>query len=247
MALFGAAARAEDAGNPLECRPEKVIEVAGETVWRHKGQEALFFRNGLAIAAAGAPSAYHPEDKGLDALANAGKPGAWLRVATVGGKPDGKPLVQGPKDPAPGFYVSVTALQDESRQRKDPRRYVNSDQVEYVALPPELLEAGSKSGVKLGDLAAILNVVNGKLAFGVVADQSENGVIGAGSIALARTLGIPAEPRTGGAKANVAYLVFPKSGNGKPRKATTVQKHGERLLGEFGGLPLFTACATKAR
>jgi hypothetical protein len=43
----------------------------------------------------GAPNAYHPEDKGLDFLANAGKTGNWWGIVTEDGTPSGKPVVQG--------------------------------------------------------------------------------------------------------------------------------------------------------
>ena len=52
----------------------------------------------------GDPRAYHPKGSppGLDYLANAGHPGNWWALATDNGKPNGRPIIQGPNDPAPG-------------------------------------------------------------------------------------------------------------------------------------------------
>jgi Fungal chitosanase of glycosyl hydrolase group 75 len=66
----------------------------------------------LGIDADGSPHAYHPNGSppGLDYLANAGKPGNWYGIVTDNQKASGNPVVQGSSDPAPGFYISSTAL-----------------------------------------------------------------------------------------------------------------------------------------
>jgi hypothetical protein len=89
----------------------------------------------MMIDADGAYRAYHPANKGLDFLANGGKPGNWWALVTENGKPSGTPVVQGPADPAPGFYISTTSLEDPAFGRKDPRRYVDSESIPYIVLP----------------------------------------------------------------------------------------------------------------
>src|SRR5258708_6411524 len=69
---------------------------------------------------------------GLEYLSNAGRPGNWLGRVTDNGMPSGSLVVQTADDPAPGFYVSPTALEDRSRKGSDPRRYVNSEAVNYI-------------------------------------------------------------------------------------------------------------------
>lgn len=80
---------------------------------------SIVFMGRLTVDADGAPKAYHPVgSKGLDALANGGEPGNWWALATdavdARGRPTcmsaGKPIVQGPDDPAPGFYVSRSTM-----------------------------------------------------------------------------------------------------------------------------------------
>src|SRR5438045_8956373 len=80
--------------------------------------------------------AYHPYNKsGLDYLGNAGRPGNWWALVTDNGQPDGNPIRQKNSDPAPGFYISTTSLEDTPQDRKDPRRYVNAEAINFFVLP----------------------------------------------------------------------------------------------------------------
>src|SRR5271166_5427692 len=77
----------------------------------------------LYIDADGSPHAYAPEGSGLVTLhylANAGSPGDWYGIAT---NSHGIPYIQGHADPAPGYYVSTTALEDPNYTASDPNRY----------------------------------------------------------------------------------------------------------------------------
>ena len=177
----------------------EIARIGGVPIYRDS--ERLSYVAGLAIDADGAPTAYAPSGAGLaplDHLANAGKPGNWWGVA-VG--PDGEPVIQGPTDPAPGYYVSTTALADPMRKRTDPRRYVDSSTVAYVAVPKELLALG----VKMGQSARVS--YHGRTAGAIVADVGPRGKIGEGSIALARQLGIDPSPRTGGVQSGVGVVI----------------------------------------
>jgi hypothetical protein len=184
----------------------------------------------MRIDADGAPNAYHPEDKGLDLLKHAGKPGDWQGIVTDEG---GQPLLQGPRDPFPGYYVSQTTLFDKSKKRTDPNCYVDARKIPYIVLPKgEGLE--QLSGVRLGDFAAII-YAPGRLAYAIFADRGPKGKIGEGSIALAESLGIPSSPRTGGVAGDVIYLVFPGSGNSRPRTLQEINTEGSRLFKAWGG------------
>src|ERR1043166_227569 len=115
--------------------------------------EAIVFSAGMHIDVLGAPQAYHwDEQKGLDYLQNAGRPGMWWSLVTDDGKPTGSPVIQKAHDPAPGYYVSTTSLEDTSKERTDPRRYVDSSAVPYIVLPGHFT---AESGAKLGDIAAV--------------------------------------------------------------------------------------------
>ncbi len=105
---------------PVACQKEAYFVIDGAQVWRVTGEDAFFFEAGMTIDADGAPDAYHPDNTGTDHLANAGRPGNWWALATDTGQPSGQPVVQGPGDPNPGFYVSTTALEDRTKARTDP-------------------------------------------------------------------------------------------------------------------------------
>lgn len=167
---------------------------------------AWTWTSGMAIDSDGAPNAYALPGSGLiglDSIGNAGTPGHWYGLACDA---FGKPYVQGPSDPAPGYGVSPTALVDHMRQGKDPRRYVDASMVPYLVTPPELIR---DNGIRLGDLAAVKRL--DKLAFAIVADVGPHGHYGEGSPALAELLGVPSSPRDGGCSYGVTYVIFPGS------------------------------------
>ena len=137
--------------------------IGGVSTYKVEGKSGVAFKGGMTVDADGSPRAYNPQNTGLDALGNAGHPGNWWGVATDS---RGKPYVQGPNDPAPGHYVSTTALEDPRFAASDPRRYVDSEKVPFIAIAPQLKD----QGLKLGDLVAVRNERTGKTVFAIVAD-----------------------------------------------------------------------------
>ena len=210
----------------------KICAVAGKTVYKSSTGNAFFYKAGMAIDADGSPRAYHSNDsKALDYLRNGGRPGDWWAVVTI----DNKPYVQKSTDPYPGYYVSMTSLEDTEKEVTDPSRYVNAEVIPYIVLPQKVKQAG---GAALGDFAVVLNRANGKLAFAQFADEGPAGKLGEGSIALAKLLDIDASPKNGGAPENIVYLLFPGSGNGKKRSLEEINAEGEKLLTNWGGKQL---------
>lgn len=193
---------------------------------------AFFFVAGMAIDADGAYRAYHPAPgKGLDHLGNAGKPGNWWALVTDTGKPSGEPIVQGSADPAPGYYVSATALEDTSKSRTDPRRYVDSQTIPYVVLP-----AHGNFNARRGDLAAAFRMDTGECCGAVYADVGPRAKIGEGSMALADALGVPSNPRSGGTDSGIGYIVFPGSRVSWPLTADEIRTHADARLAAWGGV-----------
>jgi hypothetical protein len=205
---------------------------------------AFFYKSGLAIDADGAFRAYHPNDRlGLDSLNHAGHEGNWWALVTENEKPSGRPVVQLDSDPAPGFYVSTTALYDRDNPNpRDPHRYVDAATVPYVVLHPVALNYA-----KLGDFATVVNLENGKVSAAIVADVSAPKLpVGEGSIALAQALGIDASPRTGGKDGDVVYLVYAHSGNGRPRGPEEIVTNANQLFDAWGGFDRLNACVPRA-
>lgn len=180
--------------------------------------------SGMQIDADGSARAYAPAGTalhGLDYLANAGRPGDWRGLACDN---DGVPFVQGRHDPWPGFLVSTTALCDHAYPERDPRRYVDSEIVPFIAVPPELL----RLHVKLGDL---VRVTYAALSCGaIVADIGPKGHVGEGSIALAKRLGIPSDPRKGGADYGVHYEIHLNSAGFPPWPRSNVARLVDDLI-----------------
>lgn len=235
-------ARVRTGPGVVPCDKIERLRVGAVHVWQLPGQTAFFYEAGLAVDADGAPTAYHPppdSDRGLDALANAGSPGHWFGIVTDTGEPDGNPIVQGAADPAPGFYVSATSLQDRARSRHDPRRYVDATRIPYIVLPPVVRD---RFQVKLGDFAMVCRRGNRQLSGAIFADIGPASHLGEGSVALAEALGIPASPRTGGTDGGVIYVVFPGSGDGRPRPLEEIAAEAQQRFAAMGGLAQLDAC-----
>src|SRR6266481_3853569 len=186
---------------------------------------AFFYESGMEIDADGAYHAYNPDGKsGLDYLANAGHSGNWWALVTDNGQPSGSPLIQTDDDPAPGFYISTTSLEDSNCDRKDPRRYVNAEGINFIVLPGRLA-----LGAKLDDYA-------------VYADVGPANKIGEASIALAAALGIPSNPKNGGIGHGIAYIVFPGSARNWPLSQPDIDQYGAQLFSNWGGLDKAKDC-----
>ena len=205
-------------------------------IWQ-LGESPAFFTSGIMIDADGAPNAYNADDTGLDDLFNAGQPGHWDGIVE---DEDGNPVVQGPDDPFPGYYISCTALFDRTKRHFDPARFVDSTRIPYVALPGDLAE---QSGARLGDLVLVSSERTGKYSYAIFADI---GVLGEGSIALAENLGIWSDAREGGSRGGVSYLVFPGSGDGQPKTVDEINERGSALLEAWGGAEKVRLCGTLA-
>ncbi len=209
---------------------------------------SLVFLSGLNISANGAPNAYHPDDVSrLDTLQHALTGRQWTGIAT---DRFGKPFVQGAQDPAPGFFVSVTALTDpEVQDRADPNRYVDSTHVSYIALPggDNARAAYAAAGVRLGDLGIVYNVREGTIAPAVFADFSAPWVLGQGSIRLAEKLGYSdTSPRHGSVTdAQTLYLIFPGSGLGFPRNVHDIEQAALDHLAKWGEDTRLKDCAER--
>lgn len=168
------------------------------------GHGCVYFAGGMVIDGDGAPNCYAPAGHGLrplDYLANAGNDrDGWYGLVTIGGEP----VIQ-QSGPTAGYYLSPTALQDRSKVITDPTRYVDSTQVPYVSIPPDL----RAYGVELGDVAIVS--YRGVDCACVVADVSPRGHFGEASIACAIALGMPSSPKNGGVASGVGYYLFPGS------------------------------------
>lgn len=180
-----------------------LLRVGGNNVFL-RDNRVIEFEAGMTIDADGSPRAYHPDDKlGLDYLANAGHPGNWWALVCE----NGRPIVQSATDPAPGYYVSTTAYFHAAYGEADPRRYLDSERVCFVVVPSQLRRLVKP--IVLGCRAIVTNLANGKTAEATVGDIGPATHLGEGSIALAKALRIPSNPRRGGVSTGIRYEIFP--------------------------------------
>lgn len=99
---------------------------------------------------------------------------------------------------------------------------LNADIDCYVVVPPAILN-GVK-GVVLGCAAFVLNLRNGRYSDAVVGDIGPKKKLGEISVALAKALGIPWSPVTGGEEAHlIDYVLFPGKAAIVGKKKYTLQ------------------------
>lgn len=166
-------------------------ETTYAAVKAHKSASFELLTRRMDVDVDGAPRAYGPPGSdALDDLSNAHSLGV-LSAPIVGyltdDAPPHKPIVQGPNDPAPGFYVSQTAYEDESvDDERNPHRYVDATKINYVVLG----DRAKKMGARLGDFVAVYSKRTHRSAFGIVGD-SGNPSGDEGSLHLLQALGYP--------------------------------------------------------
>jgi hypothetical protein len=231
----------------MPCDAVDFLVYSGTALRKFPDSTAYFYATErMAIDADGAPNAYHPQDKGIDALANAGFPnGGWKSILAVDPADATRPFVQ-TDGPFTGFFVSKTTLQDATRRDVDPRRYVDSTQVPYVVFPGQF-HALTGTGT-MGDLAVVRNLRNGKATAAIVADVGPpSAPLGEVSIRLAENLGgANVNPRTGAGmpKGPFLYVLFPKSRATPawPMTSERIDTLATAALAAIGGWARVLAC-----
>lgn len=195
----------------------------------------------VALDADGSPRAYHPNDTGLDALANAGYPHrGWKSVLVVDPANSNKPYVQ-PDGPTKGYFVSKTSLTDPTLPDTDPNKYVDSETVPYIVFPGGFHALGGTG--TWGDLVMVRKLNSQLQSAAIVADGGPTKApLGEISLALAVALGgTNPNPRNGhGAPTgSFQYVVFPGSKSNPPwrRSLQNIQQQASALLQQIGGWP----------
>ncbi len=163
------------------------VAALAQSRMQHPSFEILTHR--MDVDVDGAPNAYGPVDKEtLDVLLDA----HYLNRAdepVVGYLTDehGRPLLQGPNDPFPGYYISQTAFIDiQNQNERDPRRYVDARNINYVVRG----NRARRHGVKVGDFVAVYSKRTHKSVFAIVGDTG-NPTGDEGSLHLLQDLGYP--------------------------------------------------------
>ncbi len=156
------------------------------------GNEHPFFEiltHRMDVDVDGAPNAYGPPGmETLDILQNAHYLNR-MHGKIVGYLIDehGRPILQGAKDPFPGYYISQTAFTDiENQNERDPRRYVDARNISYVVRG----NLARRRGVRVGDFVSVYSKRTRRGVFAIVGDTG-NPTGDEGSLHLMQDLGYP--------------------------------------------------------
>jgi hypothetical protein len=232
-ALLRRSTTAQKMAPPLRPASAKVVKVKtiadGVTIFKLESGEAVFFTSDLDVDADGCPMAYGPGNTGLDHNGNAQTPvssGNWNPSVLVLDNAN-QPVKQKDGDPAPGFFICKSSLQDTSKPVTDPRRYVDALTTPFIVLP-----GGSAGPAKTGDAALVIDMRTSKRIKCLVADAGPSGKTGEASMLVVGVLaddltpkqivdaakkdrlkGLHCNPRNGGlngpADRKFRYVVFP--------------------------------------
>lgn len=219
----------------------------GVALKRIDGHRAYAYRvTRMAIDADGAPNAYHPQDRGIDALANAGYPnGGWRSVIVPDPSNPSRPYVQ-PSGEFAGYFLSMTTLQDKAKATTDRARYVDSRLAPYVVFPGAFYRLAGTG--RPGVIGMARNLATGQTSPMVFADVgAANHQLGEVSIKLAENLGgANVDPRDGSGmpRGPFAYVIFPGSEASPawPLTPAQLQARADAELATIGGWDAVLAC-----
>lgn len=234
-----------------ECSFQSWSEYKRDKLFSHPtGSAYVFSTSHKAVDADGAPNAYHPENKGLDYLANAGYPNTswWKSVLVEDPNKPGHAYRQ-PDGAFEGYFVSKTSLQDTSKDKTDTSRYVDAASIPYLVFPGSFYK--KKGTGRLGDLGYAFNLASGDASPFVIADIGPRKAnLGEMSIALAEGVGGKnVNPRNGAGlpAGKVLYVVFPYSSRSNPWPLTSgqIKQKSDELLKSVGGRESVVACESR--
>lgn len=232
----------------VDCNSEHWTEYKNIDLFKLTEASAYYFvTTHMAIDADGAPNAYHPDDIGLDYLANAGYPDKawWKDVLAVDPENPDRAYVQDSGEFS-GYFVSKTSLQDTAQAVTDPKRYVDARHIPYLVFPGAFYRMKG-TGI-LGDLGLAVNLSSGAKTAFVIADIGPTQApLGEVSISLAERLGgQDVSPRTGAGvpQGRILYILFPYSGRDHkwPLSYQQMSEAVEGLLRSAGGLDAVLSC-----
>ncbi len=157
----------------------------------------------------GGPAAYKSDNSGTELLANGGM---WISAGRViCAKSWARDIVILDADNEPKIFpgniiASKTWYRIPGKSRNDLAAYIDSETVPYIVVPPLIIQ--QTEGVVRGCKARI--TWHGKTVECVVADKGPSEKIGEISIAAARAVDLPCNPRNGGTdEPEVFYELWP--------------------------------------
>ncbi|MFJ8542098.1 glycoside hydrolase family 75 protein [Streptomyces sp. NPDC093586] len=109
---------------------------------------------------------------------------------------------------------------------------LDAEKLPYVVVPqPSGIWDHRADGVHGGSVVAVVH--GDRVGYAVVGDIGPRDIVGEASYATAKALGVPADPRTGGAASGVTYIVFKDTGTRPIEDTDATARTGERLARQF--------------
>ena len=237
------------AASESECQFAQWTRYKNTQLKSHPSNSAyLFTATQMRVDADGAPNAYHPDDIGLDYIANAGYPNTswWSDVLVADPENPYRAYTQTSGKYA-GYFISKTSLQDRAKPVTDVSRYVDATIIPYLVFPGSFLKM--KGTGRLGDLGIAINLASGESSPFVVADIGPSDAhLGEVSLALAEALGgAYVNPKNGAGtpKGKVLYVIFPNSSRNYtwPLSGNEIERAANTLLQQVGDTASIRTCA----
>jgi hypothetical protein len=210
------------------------------TVFKHKNTGLVYFKADYDLDFDGSPRAYNPTNTGIEENGNAKNSVGEFSESVILFK-NKKPYLQKAIDPFPSFFISLTSLKLQNFPDTSTQRYVDSEKIPYFVLPGKKLEV---AGIEMGDIGLIFNTKTNKSTFAIFADSGPSSIIGEGSLALAKAIGVNTKLNSKGKivggmeEGNILYIVFPKSGKGekgyKNLVLDDIETLGNKAIKPFG-------------
>lgn len=143
---------------------------------------------------------YAPDDGASATIDICGLNGAYFWTADLDVDCDGQASTQCNSTVDPDFQNQTSFTQSNGKA-------LDAAQLPFVVVPlPSSRFDFRSSNIKPGALCIVL--YNGHLEFGVFGDEGPSNIIGEASYAMAKSLGINPNPRTGGVDRGVTYFVL---------------------------------------
>ncbi|MFJ2260756.1 glycoside hydrolase family 75 protein [Streptomyces sp. NPDC087844] len=140
---------------------------------------------------------------------------------------DGRPGRHCNEHTDPLFCDTTAFQQSDGRQ-------LSAERLPYVVVPgPSHRWNHQEHDVRRGTVAAVIH--GDRVRYAVVGDIGPDDIIGEGSYALARNLGMRPDPKGGGAASGVTYILFKGSGASPIESPGAAEAQGERLARELVG------------
>jgi hypothetical protein len=217
----------------------------GTQIYRQADNLAYAYETSFkAVDADGAPNAYHPDDTGLDRLANAGYPHTnWWKDVLVPDPDHPSQAYRQPDGQFAGYLVAMTSLRSPNGDKLDPLTYVDATRFPYVVIPTGF--GSLPHTAKPGDVGFATHVASGITTTLIVGDSGggSGAKLGEGSVALFVSLGgQEPSPRNGSGvpAGKIQYIIFPgsrKAGAGLwPRTNQDIHDQAMELMSNTPGI-----------